>query len=187
MTMGEAMQLEVTGGQPLLVRPLTRQDAAELQAFNAGLAPDTRRKFLPHRYDDETVAKALARSERGDDYTLGLFDGTRLVGYFFLWRVGDRVPLLGIGLADDFQHRGLGRKMMGILMREAEARGRDGVELTTMQDNENAFALYESCGFRYYSDVENQVGDGQIVIERAMFHEIKPGAEPMSGPHAPPV
>ncbi len=30
-------------------------------------------------------------------------------------------------------------------------------------------------------------GDGRIVIERAMFYTIKPGARPMGGLRAPPV
>jgi ribosomal-protein-alanine N-acetyltransferase len=171
----------------LLVRRLTMADAAGLQAFNAALAPDSRRKFLPHAYDDATVAKALARSESGDDFLLGAFDGDRQVAYFFLWHAASRVPLLGIGMLDEFQRRGLGRQMMQLLIDHATATGRDGIELTTMMDNHNAFALYESCGFEYYADVDNQTGDGTIVVERAMFYRIKPGATPMTGAHAPPV
>ena len=76
---------------------------------------------------------------------------------------------------------------MEVLIREARATGRDGVELTTMMDNHAAFALYQKMGFAYYADVENRVGDGSIVIERAMFLALKPGAPPLSGPHAPPV
>ncbi|MCF7853875.1 MAG: GNAT family N-acetyltransferase [Candidatus Pacebacteria bacterium] len=187
MDINETCTIKTRDGADLSVRRLMNGDVAALQAFNAALSPEARRKFLPHAYDDATVAKVLARSENGDDYTLGLFDGGRLAGYFFLWRIRERVPLLGIGLLDEFHHRGLGRQMMQLLIDYAVAQGRDGIELTTMQDNDNAFALYEKCGFRYYDDVENRTGDGTIVVERAMFYAIKPGAQPMEGPHAPPV
>jgi len=42
-------------------------------------------------------------------------------------------------------------------------------------------------GFEYYADVQNRVGDGRVVIERAMFYALKPGAQPLEGAHAPPV
>ena len=174
-------------GLRLRVRRMSRQDGKALQAFNETLSGETRRKFLPHRYDDATVERVLQRSESGEDLTFGAFDGKRLVGYFFLWRVRERVPLLGIGMLDAFQRQGLGRQMMTILIAEARARGKDGIELTTTMENHAAFALYQKMGFRYYRDVENVDGDGRVVVERAMFYEIAPGAKPMEGKHAPPV
>ncbi len=174
-------------GVDLLVRRLGATDATSLQAFNSALSLDSRRKFLPHAYDDSTVAKAMTRSENGDDYVLGAFDGDRLVGYFFLWYVCERIPLLGIGMLDEFQNRGLGRQMMKLLIDHAVAEGCEGIELTTMPDNNNAFALYRKCGFKYHGDVDNRQGDGKIVVERAMFYTIKPGAKPMEGEHGPPL
>lgn len=187
MELGETKEITTKDGKTLTVRRLTKADAKALQTFNADLSDESRRKFLPHKYDDETVEKALARAEAGDDFTLGVFDGDRIVGYFFLWYARQRVPLLGIGLLDECHRRGLGQQMMGVLIEEAKRTGREGIELTTMMDNDAAFALYEKVGFKYYKDVENLVGDGRIVIERAMFYEVKPGAEPMTGMHKPPV
>ena len=73
-------------GKALGVRNLARRDQAALQAFNGALSTESRRRFLPHAYDDATVDRALGRAEAGDDFVLGAFDGERLVGYFFLWR-----------------------------------------------------------------------------------------------------
>ncbi len=179
--------LTTRDGTDVLVRRLVVTDAASLHAFNSALSADSRRKFLPHAYDEATVARVLTRSQNGDDYVLGAFDGDLLVGYFFLWRVRTRVPLLGIGLLDEFQYRGLGRQMMQFLIDHAVADGRDGIELTTMPDNHHAFALYQKCGFKYYADVDNQQGDGMVVVERAMFYTITPGAKPLEGEHAPPM
>ena len=174
-------------GQVLRVRRLMPGDEGALQAFNAALSEDSRFKFLPHRYDDATVARCLARSQAGEDLLLGVWDGDALLGYFFLWYFRSRVPLLGIGLRDAYQGRGLGLQMMEILTSAARANGSEGIELTTMRHNHNAFALYQKAGFRYYADVENVVGDGRIEIERAMFYEIKPGALPREGRHEAPV
>jgi len=184
---GQILGISTREGKPLAARRLTQADAKTLQTFNDELSDESREKFLPHVYDDETVGKILARSEAGDDLTLGVFDGERIVGYFFLWYANQRVPLLGIGLLDEFHRQGLGQQMMGILIDAAKANGREGIELTTMQHNDAAFALYQKVGFKYFKDVKNLVGDGRIVIERAMFYEIKPGAQPMEGEHRPPV
>lgn len=187
MKTDETLTITTRDGASVAVRGLRRSDHKALQEFNASLSAESRRKFLPHAYDDDTVRKALDRAESGDDFILGAFDGRRLIGYFFLWRAKERIPLLGIGMLDEWQHRGLGAQMMEILIREARETNRDGVELTTMMDNHAAFALYRKAGFSYYGDVENRVGDGSIVIERGMFYPIKPGARPMGGLHAPPV
>lgn len=187
MELNASCTITTRDGVELRVRRLTGCDGAALQAFNEALSPESRRRFLPHAYDDDTVARVLARSEHGDDYLLGVFDDERVVGYFFLWRVHARVPLLGIGILDAFQHCGLGRQMMQLLIDHAVAEGCEGIELTTMRDNHNAFTLYQKCGFRYLGDVDNRTGDGTIVVERAMFYAIKPGASPMEGAHAPPV
>jgi ribosomal protein S18 acetylase RimI-like enzyme len=76
---------------------------------------------------------------------------------------------------------------MAILIDEGRRLGLAGIELTTMQDNAAAFALYEKVGFKYLRDVENQVGDGRITIERCMFLPLQDGAEPMTEAHAPPM
>lgn len=187
LSLTDRLTLSTNDGVPLTVRRLCAGDATALQAFNAALLPATRSRFLPHAYDGATVARMLARSESGEDLTLGLFDGNLLAGYFFLWHVLRRVPLLGIGMLDAWHGRGLGRQMMAVLIEQAKARGCEGIELTTVQDNHAAFALYRKTGFVYCGDVENRSGDGRIVVERAMFLALKPGARRMDGPHAPPV
>ena len=187
MKLEELRQVTTRDGQPLSVRRLTRADRLALQTFNTALTADSRGKFLPHSYDDATVRKVLERAESGADYTLGAFADDRLVAYFFLWRAQERVPLLGIGMLDEWQHRGLGTQLMAILIRQAQETERDGVELTTLPDNQAGFALYQKLGFKYYADVENRDGNGRIVIERAMFYALKPGARPLEGAHAPPV
>jgi ribosomal protein S18 acetylase RimI-like enzyme len=187
MDLSETIPFQTRDGEALVARRLGAGDAPAMQRFHAALLPESRRRFLPHRYDDATLAQVLARSVAGADLTLGLFAGERLAGYFFLWYFRERVPLLGIGLLDEYQQRGLGKPMMELLIRLARESGKEGIELTTMLDNHNAFALYQKVGFRYLQDVQNVIGDGTVVVERAMFYEIVPGARPFDRPHQAPV
>lgn len=187
LTPTDTLTLTMKNGRPLSARRLTRADAPSLVVFHAALGPESRRKFTPHAYDEATLERMLRRSETGDDYTLAAFDGPILAAYFFMWFFRKPVPLLGIGMRDEYQHQGLGIQLMKHLIEAARETERDGVELTTMLDNHNAYALYEKCGFRYYGNVENVTGDGTVVVERAMFLPLKPGAKHMDTRHAPPA
>lgn len=169
------------------VRELNRTDSKSLREFDEGLSERSHRLFFPHKYDDDTLRKVLMRAESGEDFVRGAFDGSRLIGYFFLWYFEEPVPLLGIGITDEFHRLGLGTQMMTILMDKARRAAKGGIELTTMQDNDAAFALYQKMGFIHFRNVENVIGDGTVVIERAMFFTIVPGAKPMEREHRPPV
>ena len=193
MQPGERHQIESRDGGQFFARRLERNDLALLQEFNQALGSKSRRRFLPHAYDDANLERLLKRADAGADLLLGLFAAgdnhgqpCPMIGYFFLWYFNERVPLLGIGLLDQWQGRGLGAPMIRLLLAEATRAGCEGVELTTMPENEPAFKLYQRCGFDYYADVENRDGNGRIIIERAMFYRIKAGAAPFDRPHSPP-
>jgi ribosomal protein S18 acetylase RimI-like enzyme len=179
--------LTARDGRTFAVFRLAAGDQAALAAFNAQLSPQTRHLFLPHRYDAATLDLVVERSQSGEDAVFAAWDGPEIVGYFFLWYARRPVPLLGIGFADRVQGLGLGRQAMALLLDDARESGRDGLELTTDLKNDRAYALYESCGFRFLRNVDNVTGDGSIRVERAMFLPLRPDARPMTEPHQPPV
>jgi ribosomal protein S18 acetylase RimI-like enzyme len=174
-------------GNELNVRRLGQGDGPALQSFNTDLSPEIRSRFSPHAYDDESVAMIVLRSEQDIDRTYAAWDGDLIVGYFFLWNFDQRVPLLGIGLADAYQGQSLGPQMMKRLIDDARAAGREGIELTTLPTNEAALKLYRLMGFDHLGDVENITGDGRRVIERLMFLPLKEGAQPSGHDPKPPV
>lgn len=179
--------LTLRDGETLVARRLRAGDGPKLQAFNAGLSPQSRGFFLPHAYDDATVARMIERAEQGLDLTYIVLAGEEMVAYFFLWEWQDPIPILGIGIADAYQGRGLGKQLMRILIDDARAVGRDGIDLTTMQHNDRAFALYQQMGFRYIENVDNYDGAGRLIVERWMFLPLKPGAQPVKREHKPPA
>jgi len=179
--------LETDSGEKVVVRRLSEGDAPALRAFNDDLSKRTESLFLPHCYDDDTLSAYIERSRQDLDRSYVLLAGERIVGYFFLWHFRDPVPVLGIGITDDYQGRGLGKQMMDVLIDDARKAGREAVELTTALDNERAFELYKHKGFRYIRDVDNVSGDGRIIKERHMFLPVNPHAEPTDRQFKPPV
>lgn len=174
-------------GKELIVSSLTSEYKDALKEFNTRLSKKTRDHFLPHSYKEPTLTEYCKRAEKGQDAAYLLWDTDKVVGYFFLWKMDIPTPILGIGLADEYQGRGLGKKLMNILINRAKDEDRQGIELTTVLDNDAAYQLYLSCGFEYLGDVENQAGDGRIVKERHMFLPLKEGAVSRSDEHGPPV
>jgi len=178
--------LTLADGETLIVRRLQAGDGPRLQAFNAGLSAQSLEFFLPHAYDDATVARMIARAASGMDLTYLVLSGDEAVAYFFLWEAQEPVPILGIGITDRYQDRKLGRELMRILIEDARASGRDGIDLTTMQHNDRAYNLYLRMGFQYIEIVDNYDGNGRLVRERWMFLPLKDGVKPVAREHKPP-
>lgn len=85
--------------------------------------------------------------------------GERLVGYFVAWFLQDEVHLLNIAVHEDYQRRGIGRRMMRYLLELASFERKNMVTLEVRESNEGAIELYRSFGFtpvgirrEYYQD-----------------------------------
>lgn len=179
--------LRARNGTVLALRPLTPAEIPALQRFAVGLSPATRAVFLPHAYDERTLAGYVARQQAGLDRIFVLGHGAEVVGYFFLWECDRPVPLLGLGLADAWQGQGLGEPLLRFLVAEARAGGCTGVELTTVTTNARAFRLYQRVGFELVGEVDNVAGDGRVVREYRMFLPLQAGARPPEREFRPPV
>jgi ribosomal protein S18 acetylase RimI-like enzyme len=173
-------------GTKLDVIRFAERSIAALQRFNAGLSERTRSVFLPHAYDDKTLAGYAARGRSGQDRSYVLCSGQVVVGYFFLWEFDQPVPILGIGLADAWQGMRLGEPMIRLLISDARAAKREAIELTTVPSNQRALHLYRRLGFDEIGETDNIAGDGRVVRERRLFMPLIPGAQPPERTFKPP-
>ncbi|BBD46270.1 Hypothetical protein PEIBARAKI_6263 [Petrimonas sp. IBARAKI] len=187
MELNDRILINSTDGDEFIIRRLLKSDRSSLQEFGNSLSKESTATFLPHSYDANTVNAFLERSEKGQDLTLGLFNNDTMVAYLFLWYYTNPIPLLGIGILDEYQGKGFGKKLIQFLIDAARRTNRDGIELTTLPDNHRAYALYEQVGFRHYADVNNLAGDGRVVTERAMFLQFNSAASPSVDLHKPPI
>jgi [ribosomal protein S18]-alanine N-acetyltransferase len=109
--------------------------------------------------DDPWPARAfLAELAAGHNHYVAARDGATLVGYAGIAQLGRNAPyeyeIHTIGVDAAYQGRGIGRRLLGHLLRFADG---GAVFLEVRTDNEAAIKLYESEGFvivglrkRYY-------------------------------------
>jgi GNAT superfamily N-acetyltransferase len=133
------------------MRRLLSSDAPALMRFYNGLSPSSKRLFHPMGNGASlSQCQRVCNDNTGirpDRYDLVAMDGDHIVGWCFLWGFqGDRVSL-GLGIADEYQHHGLGRSLLTVTMRWAKRQGVPAVHLTCVRDNVAARRLYESVGF----------------------------------------
>jgi len=162
-------KLKSKQGENFYIKKLSESDVHALIKFNENLSEKTRSQFLPHRYDEDTILQFVERNKKGIDLIYITLSDNKVVGYFFLWKFNTTFPILGIGIDDAYQGKGLGKKMMEVLIQDAKRYKKDGILLTTVLTNEAAYQLYLKMGFRYLGDIDNIAGDGRVVRERKMF------------------
>ncbi len=173
--MGNERELALRDDRTIRIRKIAAGDGPALRAFFRKLGPVSARMFVPHQRTDEAIATQIEKAVRGEDWVYVGLDGDEIVAYFFLWRVRDAVPVLGIGIADAWQDGGLGQKLMSILIEDARALDRDGISLTTMLDNDRAYHIYLKMGFIDRGLVTHSNG----ITERSLFLPLKPAGAPL--------
>jgi len=170
---GFMCNLRLNDDRKVFVRKIEQRDAAALKAFFENLGPGSHHMFRPHRFDEASIERQIAKAVDGTDWTYLVFDGDTVAAYFFLWGIRDAVPLLGIGIGDAYQNSALGHQLMDILIADAAILHRDGIKLTTLIENKRAFHLYLKKGFVHVGDVETVAPDGEKLLEHSMILHLK--------------
>jgi len=159
------MQVTLSGGEGTTLRPLGAGDAAPLLAFYEGLSEQSDWFYAPFPAPELT----LARMEQliGDQLTGQCCDfvvesaAGEIVAHCFLWQLDQDMPLLGIGITDRYQGRGLGHVLMRHLIDHAhDVLRRPGLRLDLNADNPRAFHLYRKMGF---------VETGRKLVDRGLM------------------
>jgi RimJ/RimL family protein N-acetyltransferase len=144
----------------LRIATISPSDEDALAALFDVIASDPASEhFHPHPF---TASEAHARAHYvgRDLYALMTFSG-EVVGYGMLrgWDEGYSIPSLGIYIARLHRGTGASRVLMNYLQFGAWLKGAKAVRLKVHEDNERAFRLYTSLGYRFHDKPEN----GQLV------------------------
>jgi len=135
----------------IIIRQLDSDDAEGLVDFYNGLSGPSKRTFRPLG-EKTTLEKCHAIIKENAPASANKYDWVacdvdRIVGWSFLWNLRSDVPTFGLGIADDWQGRGLGRMLMDRALASARELGLSKILLTVVQDNTKARKMYERRGF----------------------------------------
>jgi RimJ/RimL family protein N-acetyltransferase len=155
----------------LTLRPLAEGDAAALSAFHGGLSETSRHFFEPYRDRSvQAMANVIWRSRHLDEDHHVLADGGgRIVAHVFIGDLYADPPHIGIGIADDYQGRGLGDVLLRfILARADEIVVGSTIGLTVLKANERAIGLYERHGFSICGEATFRTPSDSHVMRRPL-------------------
>jgi ribosomal protein S18 acetylase RimI-like enzyme len=167
----------------LIIRQLAPGDAPALAAFYNGLSARSIRTFRPLGLaTDVEVCRGIVRDdEAAIKFDLLALDAGQVVGWCFVWELASPEPTFGLAVADAWQGRGLGSRLMERVMREARERGLAEVFLTVVQDNAVAWRLYEKQGFVRCGEFVGQDGLPYFRM-RACLRPVDAPADSRSSP-----
>jgi GNAT superfamily N-acetyltransferase len=143
-------QVRVTAGATFRLRPIRGEDAEKLVVFHAHLSFDSiyRRYFSLHPVLSAEEVRHFTQVDFVDRLALVIEDGEELVA------VGryDRSPQsptaeVAFVVRDDYQHLGLGHRLLAALAEAAWARGITTLSAETMLVNHDMLAVFSHSGF----------------------------------------
>jgi GNAT superfamily N-acetyltransferase len=169
-------------GLTLRLRPIRGEDAKELVAFHARLSFDSiyRRYFSvhPHLSDDEV--RHLTQVDYVDRLAFVIEDDDELVavGRYDRYPQTDTAEVAFV-VRDDYQHLGLGHRLLDALASAAWARGVKTFTAETLFTNHDMMAVFRHSGFPVMTSIE----DGEISV-RFSISPADARTTPQSGDRA---
>jgi len=130
----------------LETRTFEMRDRETVEAFFGQMGGETRALFDRAHGNMDNALRFFEGKDRHVVRWLVLDQG-RMVGYVFLWDLDMGIPWLGIGVAEDYKGRHLGRHLMETAQEYARSLGKGGILLTTHVANIRGQGLYEHCGY----------------------------------------
>ncbi len=147
---------------------LTAADTDALVEFYHALPPATVHWFEPFEpADRSTLSVHLRQAAANEAIGIGLVstDG-RIAGHAFVLALSSASPVFGCGLRVEARGQGIGRRMMRLVLEEADRRRLPRVTLTVFKDNARARRLYESCGFVNTGEADCRQPGDSLAMER---------------------
>lgn len=159
------------------IRRIQKNDTLALLQFYNGLSSESKRLFRPlgEQTTLDACEKIIAANAEADGtkYDLIAREDRRIIGWSFLWELDEPAPTFGIGIVDVFQGKGLGRQLMDAVMKFAVSAQIAQIKLTVVQENSNAWRMYQRRGFVITGEFLDK--DGLMYFR--MVNQLQPYSE----------
>ena len=143
--------------------------------------------FSPMRAEDLDAVMEIERRSFGEPWSPGLFlhelrvpfsktvlvraqnGASHVLGYICRWLVGDEVHILNLAVRPEERRSGIGRALVELVLREADASDARLITLEVRRENSAGMALYRALGFAEDGVRRNYYGPGAdaIIMSRA--------------------
>lgn len=140
------------------IRPLVPEDRERVNAFYRGLGEEGTYFFNRHGGNERGTYEYMDGEKPRRIYWVAVADtadGEEIAGLVFLFDIDTKIPWLGIGVAEKWTGRHLGRRLMTVAKEWAESVGAGGIMLTTAPENIKGQRLYERMGYKQIGNVPN--------------------------------
>lgn len=177
------MQFTAKNNRPVLIRQLIPTDGNRLYHYLQQLLPETKQRFGPHQYDEDSI-NAFHATEGHTAYIALELDTGTVIAYSILKKgyLGhDYDRLLSYGLlpdqgtdctfapsvADNWQSQGVGYAMFQYILPLVQAEGYKRVLLWggVQADNFKALNFYQTLGFRTLGSFTYQGENFDMILD----------------------
>lgn len=147
------MRIKLKDGRIIKIRTVQNSDTELFLKYFDGLSAKSRYFFHPFPFDREHATAIAKDADSRSTYRLVAVEGEqereRIVGYTWIQGLEkDDIPMLGIGLVDEYHNAGLGKRLMKAMIERAKQLNLDRLKLGVYDDNPRAIHVYESVGFQ---------------------------------------
>ncbi len=158
----------------IAIRPVQARDREPFQAFVRGLSPESRaNRFLaPIQELAPTALQALTQPDQKRHVGLVALEGDAIIGEGRCVALGDSgCGEFAIAVADSWQRRGIGARLLAALMAGARRAGLAVMEGEVLRTNDAMLGFAHRSGFRF----KTCPGDATLaVVERDLWQGIRP-------------
>ena len=173
-------EFEVASGATLRMRPISAEDAKKLEAFHARLSFDSiyRRYFYEHPLLFADEVRRLTQVDYVDRLALVIEDGDDLVAVGRYDRGADTTTAeVAFVVRDDYQHLGLGHRLLEALAKAAWARGILTFSAETLFTNHDMMAIFRHSGY----PLTTSVSRGEISVRFSIDPTTRGDTTPLGG------
>jgi len=163
-----ACDVETTGGSTVHLRPIRPDDDGRLMEFHQRLSPQSvyRRFFFMHLKLSVAETERFTHVDYVDRLALVAEDAGRLVAVGRYERLpGTADAEVAFVVADEFQHQGIGTKLLERLAHAALKHGITAFVAQTLSDNHDMLEVFMNSGFHVTSSRDHATVNVRFPIE----------------------
>ena len=140
----------------LRIRKISAPDKERVKDFFKSLGSEATLFFNANRRNERQLNKYFSGKAEYFVPFMAEYQG-KMAGIMFLYRFNRSIPWLGICVADEFQGKGIGKKLMAYAEKYARENEKGGILLTTHIANTKAQYLYLKAGYEQLGTTNHEI------------------------------